>query len=104
MSSISSDNNVKASATRGAIEAAVRQFILQQFPAARSRDVGADDLLLTNGIIDSLGILEVVTFIEKEFQLTVADDEMLADHFESIARITDLVAQKLSREDGSWTS
>jgi acyl carrier protein len=104
MSTASSDNEVRSASAREAVEASVREFILKQFPAARSRGVGVDDSLLTQGIIDSLGVLEVVTFIESEFQLTVSDDEMLSDHFESISRIADLVCGKRAREVTTWTS
>jgi acyl carrier protein len=106
MTNTTSETNVNGSATsqRENVEAAIRQFILKQFPAARSRGIGAADSLLTQGVIDSLGVLEVVTFIENQFGLTVSDDEMLSDHFESIARITDLVTRKLAREDATWTT
>jgi acyl carrier protein len=86
------------------VEERIRGFILQQFPAARSRDIGTADSLLTQGIIDSLGVLEVVTFLEKEFRLTISEDELLSDHFESIAQIARLISQKLAREDASWIS
>jgi acyl carrier protein len=97
-------NGIHAGILRGEIEAAVRQFVLQQFPTARSRAIGLHDSLLTGGIVDSLGILEVITFIEKEFQITVTDEEMLSDHFETIASIADLVALKLAGGAATWTS
>lgn len=97
MSTVSS-NDIDTSAARQEIESAVQQFVLAQFPAARSRGVGPNDSLLTQGIVDSLGVLEVVTFLEKEYQFTISEDELLADHFESIAQITDLVVKKLSGE------
>jgi acyl carrier protein len=45
---------------------------------ARKRAIGDGDPLLGHGILDSLGILEVVAFVEKEFGITVADDELEA--------------------------
>jgi acyl carrier protein len=86
------------------LRASIRQFILKKFPAARNQSVGDHDSLLTHGIVDSLGVLEIITFIEQEFQLTVTDDELLSDRFESIARIADLVAQKLAGKEPTWTS
>jgi acyl carrier protein len=104
MSFTSSNDTTNAALRRESIESSVRAFVLQQFPAARSRHLGADDSLLANGIVDSLGVLEVVAFIENEFRLAIGEDEMLADHFESISRITDLITRKLAREDATWTS
>lgn len=97
-----SNGEPNCTTTNDSLVSSVRQFIHQQFPAARRRRIGDADSLLTQGIIDSLGVLEVVTFIESEFHLTITDDEMLSDHFESIARIVEFVAQKLAREESKW--
>ena len=70
----------------------IRKFLLQQFPATKS--VGNEDPLLKNGLIDSPGILEVVTFLEKEFGITVMDQELLPENFESIRSLSSFVQQK----------
>ena len=55
----------------------------------------ADDLNLIDAqIIDSLGIYEIVTFIEREFGVEVADDELLPENFESISAITRFIESK----------
>jgi acyl carrier protein len=72
----------------------IRHFILNQFPLARQRAVGDEDPLLRTGILDSLGILEVVSFIEQEFGITVADEELVPESFESIATIARFVDGK----------
>lgn len=69
----------------------IAQWLRQAFPLAGQRDVQVDDSLLESGIIDSLGTLEVVQFLEDEFGVVVSDDEMVADHFESIRSIAALV-------------
>lgn len=79
----------------------IRHFILNQFPLARQRDIDDEDPLLRTGIIDSLGILEVVVFIESEFGITIADEEMVPESFESIATMTRFVDGKCGRETGA---
>lgn len=86
------------------VREAIRDFIHAQFPAARKRGVGDQDSLLEQGIVDSMGVLEIVTFLEHTFSLTLSDDEMIADHFESITRIADLVQLKLTQQGSAWTS
>ena len=54
--------------------------------------------MLDNGIIDSLGILEIVTFIEVEFHLLLTDEDVVSDNFETINSLAELVATKLSRD------
>ena len=60
----------------------IRAFLAQQFPATKK--AGNEDPLLKNGLIDSLGILEVVTFLENEFGIIVSDEELLPENFGSI--------------------
>lgn len=85
------------------VQSAVSQFVLDQFPAARKRGISADDSLLDQGIVDSMGVLEIVTFVESEFDVTLTDDELMSDHFESIASISKLIHSKITQE-ATWTS
>jgi acyl carrier protein len=72
---------------------AVRGFIGQRFPAARN--LGDDDRLLGSGRLDSLGVLDVVAFLEKEFAITLADDDLVPENFESVRRLAEFVLGKL---------
>ena len=70
----------------------IRNFLLQQFPA--TKNVGNDESLLNNGLIDSLGILEIVAFVEREFGFTVSDEDLLPENFGSVASLLNFVQQK----------
>jgi acyl carrier protein len=70
----------------------IKAFLAQQFPM--SKNVGNDEPLLKNGLIDSLGILEVVTFIEKEFGIAVSDEDLLPENFGSIHSLANFVHNK----------
>ena len=70
----------------------IKTFFAQQFPA--TKNVGDEDPLLKNGLIDSLGILEVVAFVEKQFGIIVSDDDLLPENFDSIHSLTKFVQQK----------
>jgi acyl carrier protein len=74
----------------------IRSFILDHFPAARQRSLLDEDSLLESGVVDSLGVLEVVEFLESEFQITLSDDDLLAEHFETIASLADFVQARLN--------
>jgi acyl carrier protein len=82
---IQNDNNVVAR---------IKTFLAQQFPA--TKNVGVEDPLLKNGLIDSLGILEVVTFVENEFGITIVDEELSPDNFESVRSLSAFVRQKIN--------
>ena len=70
----------------------MRNFLGQHFPA--TRNVQDEQSLLGGGLIDSLGILEVVTFLEKEFGLVVSDEEPLPENFESVRSLSNFVQRK----------
>ena len=72
----------------------VKAWVYNAFPVARERQVEETDSLLDSGIIDSMGTLEVVDFLETEFEIEVLDDEMVADHFDSIASIAEFIRHK----------
>ncbi len=81
---------------RDSVTRQIRAFILENFPLARKREIRDDGQLLGSGIVDSLGVLEVVAFVEREFQITVNDEELLPENFHSIDCITTLVERKRS--------
>ena len=58
------------------VESSFRTFITAHFPASKRRPLRNDDALLASGIIDSLGVLDLVSFIESEFKVAVCDDDL----------------------------
>ncbi|MDB4634049.1 acyl carrier protein [Rubripirellula sp.] len=75
----------------------VQRWVHNAFPVAKERNIAATDSLLESGIIDSMGTLEVVDFLETDFGIEVLDDEMVADHFDSISSIAKFIASKQSQ-------
>lgn len=74
----------------------VREFIFSKFPLARKKELKDNDSLLTSGIVDSMGVLEIVTFLETDMSLELTDEEVLADNFNSIDTIAALIDSKAS--------
>jgi acyl carrier protein len=72
----------------------VREFISSNFYVQDAKALADDASLLEHGIIDSTGVLEVITFIEDTFGLTVEDKEMLPENLDSIERISSFVRRK----------
>jgi acyl carrier protein len=72
----------------------IRQFIDTNFYVSDKSLLKDDSSLLEKGVIDSTGVLEVVTFIETEFGLTVEDAELLPENLDSIGQIAAYVERK----------
>jgi len=77
-----------------AITQKIGAFLVERYPAARLRPITSTDRLLENGILDSLGILDLVAYLEGEFAITVNDEELLPEHFESLDCLTAFVERK----------
>jgi acyl carrier protein len=80
------------------ISATVRRFIGENFMFREELDSLPENAsLLDAGIIDSTGVLELVCFIESQFAIEIADDEMLPENLDSIAAISAYVQRKAHR-------
>jgi len=76
----------------------VKQFILDHFLEGEDPSrLTATTPLMTGGIIDSLGLLEVVSFLEKEFHLEFEAHEVAPANFDTLAGIETLVKRKQSQ-------
>lgn len=79
------------------IENDLRQFLADNFILDDGgAGLGADDSLTESGVIDSMGVLELITFIEERFGFTVPDSDTLPENLDSIARLVTYVEKRLS--------
>ena len=69
------------------VAAKIHAWIEEKFPLVRERALEPTDSLLDGGIIDSMGVLEIVMHLESEFGILVEDDDMVAENFETINAI-----------------
>ncbi len=76
------------------VEAQVRAFIARNFYVAGDAPLAADASLLDHGIVDSTGVLEVITFLEKTFAIQIEDEEMIPDNLDSIGAIVRFTTSK----------
>lgn len=78
-----------------AVEQTISSFIVNNFLFGDVSTVPARDLpLVQSGLVDSTGILEIVTFLESEFGVHTSDEELAVDNFGSIATIARFVVAK----------
>jgi acyl carrier protein len=76
------------------LNAQIRKFILDKFPLARKQGIQDSDPLLESGVLDSLGVLDLVSFVEQEYSVHVADDELTPENFQTIDRIAAFIESK----------
>jgi acyl carrier protein len=62
------------------------------------RGLAPEDDLIGSGIVDSMGVLQVVTFIERTYDARVADDEITLKNFRTLGAIARFVGAKTGRQ------
>lgn len=73
----------------------IQEFISTQIIKKKEhRELGEGDELIATGIIDSLGIIRLVTFLETTFGIRIQDEDLLPDNFSSVAAIASFVCKK----------
>lgn len=74
--------------------AKIKQFIVDEFmPDVPAEELEDDFDLLTGGVVDSLGLLKVVAWLEDEFDIGVDDSELGPESFRTVAAIKAFVDQ-----------
>lgn len=73
-------------------ETAIRDYLLAELLYDKNlQTLAVDDNLIEKGLLDSLGILRVVSFCEEQFGVSIPDTEVLPDNMESVQAIAGLV-------------
>lgn len=71
----------------------VTDFVVQRF-VKDNKNIGQDDSLLDSGLIDSVGIFELISFLETELGVDVDDEEIVPDNFETLGKLVAFVDGK----------
>jgi acyl carrier protein len=74
----------------------LRNFLAENFPLGEDAwQLSPEDSLLDAGVIDSTGVLELISFLESQFGIEISDEELLPENLDSIENILRFLEQKL---------
>jgi acyl carrier protein len=77
------------------IEENLRHYVLSNYLFTDDGSALAnEDSFLERGIIDSTGILELINYLSTEFNITIADEEMIPENLDSINNLVSFVGRK----------
>ena len=98
MTSISDSTEMTSTNTdseaSGDVAQRVRTFLVDSFLLGDDDGFANDESLLDSGIVDSTGVMEVVSFLEESFAIAVDDDELVAENLDSVDRLAAFVQRK----------
>ena len=78
------------------IEDSVRQFVAEKLAWDGREELTDDFPLIKNHVLDSMGILRLVTFLERQYRVSIHEEELVPEHFGTISDIARLVAAKMA--------
>lgn len=76
------------------IQESIKQFILKTSYISADQ-VSYDTLIFAQGIMDSMGFISIIGFVEENYSISIADDELVEANFESIQAIAAFIFGKL---------
>ena len=77
----------------------IRTFIIENFLFGEDNNLKEETSFLESGIIDSTGILELVSYLEETFGISVEDEELVPENLDSIANVVAYLGKKKVRQD-----
>jgi acyl carrier protein len=78
------------------IESIIERFIVEEIMMKGDETtIEPDQSLIESGILDSMSLLRVIGFLEERFDVTIEDEEVVVDNFETISSINALLARKM---------
>jgi acyl carrier protein len=76
----------------------IRDFITHEIlHGSLAKPLGEDDQLVESGIIDSLGVMTLLSFLEEKFTIQIPDHDLTPENFASLSSITALVESQRGR-------
>ena len=77
------------------VESILKEFIKENFLARTGKtDISNEETLLDPGLVDSDGIFELMSFVERTFGIEIDDTEIVPENFESINSLSALIRSK----------
>jgi acyl carrier protein len=77
------------------LERELHEFIAGEMTSAGAGPpIGPEDDLIKRGIVDSLGVMQLVEFCESRYGITVTDADLVPANFQTVRRLADYVESK----------
>jgi acyl carrier protein len=80
------------------IQEEIENYIIENILFGNGEELDSDTSLQESGILDSIGFLEIITFVEEKFQIKVEDNEVVPGNFDTVRRISDFIEKKLKKK------
>ena len=76
----------------------VKEFIIENFLFGEEDQLKLDTNFFDKGIIDSTGVIELVSFLEETFNISVDDEELIPENLSSLKNVEVFLQKKLNQK------
>jgi acyl carrier protein len=73
----------------------IRAFMIENFLFGEETDLKDDTSFLEEGIIDSTGVLELIEYLEEEFDIQIDDEDLIPENLDSLNNLEQFIAKLL---------
>ncbi|MCD4719350.1 MAG: acyl carrier protein [Desulfobacula sp.] len=77
------------------IKEKIKNFIIENFLFGEDNDLKDDTSFLEEGIIDSTGVLELIEYLEEEFNIEIDDEDMIPENLDSLNYLEQFISKLL---------
>ena len=74
--------------------AKLEQFIAAKILKQPNRKIGADEALISSGLVDSFSLMDIALFVEDTFGVRIEDTELNAQTFDTLSQLSALIESR----------
>jgi len=83
------------------LKSKVKQFVVQNFLFGNAEGLNENTSFIDEGIIDSTGVMEMITFLEETFAIKVEDEELVPENLDSIDNVAAFLERKMKKSQAA---
>lgn len=72
----------------------IKKFIISNYMKTKSAQIGDNDSFLEKGIIDSIGVIELVSFIQAKYGIKISPVDIIPENFDTLNNLERYIARK----------
>ncbi len=77
----------------------LRDFVVTNYMFGQATELNDNESFMEAGLIDSTGLLELVSFVEEKYGFNVEDQELVPENLDSLAALAKYVGRKLNNSN-----
>ena len=86
------------------IQSEIRNYIIENILFGDEELLDLDTSFQESGILDSIGFLELITFVEEKFDIKITDNEVVPENLETLRKISNFVKTKLDEKQLNYST